>query len=112
LVKKIIRRPKYATADNTKIVIGNLPSRPIEKGIAEAEFIGTYSYPKIHRSPSILSTAPNFQTKLKLGFTLRTLNDWLIACCTLLKPLVQFIGQKIIRKRLFASRRISDQGNG
>jgi len=39
LIKKIIRRPKYAAADNTKVVIGDLPSRPIEKGIAEASLL-------------------------------------------------------------------------
>ena len=39
LIKRRTIRPKYAKADGNGVIIGNLPSRPIEKSIAEASLL-------------------------------------------------------------------------
>jgi transposase len=39
LIKKITRRPKYAKANGEGVIIAQLPSRPIDKCIAEASLL-------------------------------------------------------------------------
>jgi len=39
LIKRRTIRPKYAKADGDSVIIGDLPSRPIEKCIAESSLL-------------------------------------------------------------------------
>jgi len=87
LIKKIIRRPKYATADNTKVVIGDLPSRPIEKGIAEASLLAHIIVSKFIDHLPFYRQRQIFKRNYEWELSSSTINDWFIACCTLLKPL-------------------------
>ena len=96
LVKKITRRPKYATADNSKIVIGKLPSRPIEKGIAEASLLAHIFICKFIDHLPFYRQRQIFKRDYEWDLPSSTINDWFISCCTLLRPLYDLLGKKML----------------
>jgi len=96
LVKKITRRPKYATADNTKILIGKLPSRPIEKGIAEASLLAHIFIQKFIDHLPFYRQRQIFKRNYEWDLPSSTINDWFIASCTLLKPLYDLLVKKML----------------
>ncbi len=87
LVKVITRRPKYATPGNTQIVIGKLPSRPIEKGIAEASLLAHIFVSKFIDHLPFYRQRQIFKRNYDWDLPSSTINDWFITCCTLLRPL-------------------------
>jgi transposase len=92
-VKKYIR-PKYARPQGEGIVIGTLPSRLIEKGIAEASllaFLLTSKYVDhlpLHRQIEMLK---------RLGVTLpaSTVSDWVSSSLKALTPLYEILVEKV-----------------
>lgn len=96
LVKKITRRPKYVTTDNARIVIGKLPSRPIEKGIAEASLLAHIIIQKFIDHLPFYRQRQIFKRNYKWDLPSSTINDWFIACCTLLKPLYDLLVKKLL----------------
>ena len=96
LVKKITRRPKYATADKTKILIGQLPTRPIEKGIAEASLLAHIFVQKFIDHLPFYRQRQIFKRNYDWDLPSSTINDWFIACCTLLKPLYDLLVKKLL----------------
>ena len=96
LVKKITRRPKYATADNSKIVIGKLPSRPIEKGIAEASLLAHIFVCKFIDHLPFYRQRQIFKRNYDWDLPSSTINDWFISCCTLLQPLYDLLIKKML----------------
>ena len=87
LVKKVTIRPKYAKKDGEGIVIGKLPSRPFGKGIAEASLIAHIIVSKIVDHIPFYRQREIFKRDYQWDVSGSTINDWFIACCTLLKPL-------------------------
>jgi len=99
LVKKIIRRPKYVSADNTKVVIGNLPSRPIEKGIAEASLLAHIIVSKFIDHLPFYRQRQIFKRNYEWDLPSSTINDWFIACCTLLEPLYDKLVKQLLENK-------------
>jgi transposase len=96
LVKKITRRPKYATADNTKILIGKLPTRPIEKGIAEASLLAHIFVQKFIDHLPFYRQRQIFKRNYDWGLPSSTINDWFMSSRTLLKPLYNLLVKKLL----------------
>jgi len=96
LIKIKTIRPKYARPDEQGIAIASLPVRPIPKSYAEASLLSHIFVSKFidhlpfYRQRQILKR--DFEWELAAS----TINDWFIACCTLLEPLYQKLIKKIL----------------
>lgn len=93
-VLQIIRK-KWAKADGSGVVIGKLPSRAIEKGIAHESLL-TYilvskfvDHQPLHRLAQIF---------LRQGVRIprSTISDWVAACCRLLQPLYEALKKELL----------------
>ena len=80
-------RPKYARPSGDGIVIGKLPERPIEKGIAEAGLLAHVIVSKFIDHMPFYRQNQRFQRDFKLKVSESTINDWFVSVCTLMKPL-------------------------
>ncbi len=79
-------RPKYAHADGDGVVIGTLPVRPIEKGIAGPGLLAHVVISKyVDHLPLYRQRKQFLRHDIKLPAS--TLGDWICATCELLKPL-------------------------
>lgn len=93
LVKKYIRA-KYAKPDGEGIVIGSLPSRLIEKGIAEASllaFLLTSKYADhlpLHRQIEMLK-------RLGIKLPASTVSDWVSSSLKAIRPLYECLVEKV-----------------
>jgi transposase len=90
-------RPKYARADGEGIVIGMLPSRPIEKGMAGPGLLAHIMISKFVDHLPIYRQRKQF---LRQGVDLpeTTVYGWVKASCDLLLPLYE-----VQKKRILAS---------
>jgi len=88
LYVKQYRRPKYARPDNSGVMIGQLPSRPIEKAMAGEGLLAQVIIDKyidhlpLHRQMQRFERAG-----VKLAYS--TLTDWVSGTCTLIAPLFE-----------------------
>ena len=89
LVKKITRRPKYARPNGDGIIIGDLPSRPIDKCIAEASLLSHIIVSKFIDHLPFYRQIQIFKRDFNWTLSDSTINDWFAACCKLLEPLYQ-----------------------
>jgi transposase len=89
LVKKITRRPKYARPNGEGILIGDLPSRPIDKCIAEASLLSHIIISKFIDHLPFYRQIQMFKRDFEWTLSDSTINDWFAACCKLLEPLYQ-----------------------
>ncbi|MCF8239178.1 MAG: IS66 family transposase [Saprospiraceae bacterium] len=80
-------RPKYARPNGEGVVIGKLPVRPIEKGIAEAGLLAHVVVSKFVDHMPFYRQIQRFQRDFKLSLSESTINDWFVSVCTLMKPL-------------------------
>ncbi len=81
-------RPKYAKPQGEGIVIGTLPSRPIEKGIAGPGLLSMIIISKFIDHLPVYRQLEQFK---RAGITLSasTVSDWIDGTCKLLDPLYQ-----------------------
>ncbi len=96
LVKRRTIRPKYAKANGEGIVIGELPSRPIEKSIAEASLLAHILVNKYVDHLPLYRQIQMFKRDFEWQASQSTLCDWANSCCKLLEPLYNALKQKII----------------
>jgi transposase len=96
LIKRRTIRPKYAKKDNNGILIGQLPSRPIEKSIAEASLLAYILVCKYVDHLPLYRLAQKFNREFDWHPAQSTLCDWVDSCCKLLNPLYNRLKQKII----------------
>ena len=99
LIKVITRRPKYIannSATDTTIIIGDLPSRPIEKGIAEASLLAHIIICKFIDHLPFYRQRQIFKRNYDWDVPSSTINDWFIACCTLIKPLYDLLVKRLL----------------
>lgn len=111
LIRKITRYPKYAFDKNTPfplknkegqavdhpqpqddqtiILIADRIPRPIPKGIAEASLLAHIFIQKFIDHLPFYRQRQIFKRNYKWDLSSSTINDWFIACCTLLKPLYE-----------------------
>ena len=96
LVKRRTIRPKYAKAKGEGIIIGQLPSRPIEKSIAEASLLAHILVNKYVDHLPLYRQIQMFKRDFGWNASQSTFCDWVSSCCTLLEPLYNTLKQKII----------------
>jgi transposase len=81
-------RPKYARPNGEGVVIGELPSRPIDKGIAGPGLLAQIIIDKYTDHLPVYRQVQRFEREgVKLPAS--TLTDWISATCTLLEPLYE-----------------------
>ena len=96
LVKKRTIRPKYVKADGQGVLIGSLPSRPIEKSIAEASLLAHILVSKYSDHLPFYRQMQIFKRDFGWEVAKSTLSGWMDACCVLLEPLYNTLKQKIL----------------
>lgn len=96
LIKRRTIRPKYAKPKGEGIVIAELPSRPIEKSIAEASLLAHILVSKYVDHLPLYRQIQMFKRDFGWQAAQSTFCDWVSACCTLLEPLYNSLKQKII----------------
>jgi len=87
LVKKRTIRPKYARPDGEGVVIGQLPSRPLPKAIAEASLLAHITVSKFVDHLPFHRQIQQFKRDYRWEPGDSTINEWFVAVCTLLHPL-------------------------
>jgi len=93
-VKQYIR-PKYAKAHGGGVVIAELPSRPIAKGIAGPGLLAQIIIDKYTDHLPIHRQVQRFEREgIKLPSS--TLTDWISATCTLLDPLYEVLRKEVL----------------
>ena len=97
LVKKITIRPKYAKRDGEGVLIGKLPSRPIEKGIAEASLLAHIIVSKLVDHLPFYRQIEIFKRDFRWEVNSSTINDWFVSCCTLIKPLYELLEFQVLK---------------
>lgn len=97
LVKKITIRPKYAKKDGEGVLIGKLPTRPIEKGIAEASLLAHIIVSKLVDHLPFYRQIEIFKRDFRWEVNSSTINDWFVSCCTLIKPLYDVLEQQVLK---------------
>ena len=96
-LKRIRRiRNKYARTDGNGVVIGILPSRPIDKSIAEAGLLSHILVSKFCDHLPYYRQIQQFKRDYGWEVSSSTLNDWMAACCELMKPLYDKLKEKLL----------------
>lgn len=95
LVRKIIIRPKYKDKVNKKIIVAPLPDRPINRCYAEASLLAFLMVAKFVDHLPFYRQIQIFKRDYDWIVNKSTINDWFIACCTLLEPLYQHMVKTI-----------------
>lgn len=96
LYVKQYRRTKYAKPDNTGVMIGQLPSRPMEKAMAGEGLLSQIIIDKyidhlpLHRQMQRFERAG-----VKLAYS--TLTDWVSGTCTLITPLFEALKAEVLQ---------------
>ena len=96
LVKRRTIRPKYAKPNAEGIIIGVLPSRPIEKSIAEASLLAHILVSKYVDHLPLYRQIQMFKRDFGWCASQSTFCDWINSCSKLLEPLYNTLKQKII----------------
>lgn len=99
LVKKVIIRPKYALpqeGQSTKVLIGQLPSRPIPKSLAGASLLAHIIVAKFIDHLPFYRQGQRFARDYGWQLHKSTFNSWFAAVCTLLEPLYKELAQKVL----------------
>lgn len=88
-------RKKYAKADGSGIVIGKLPSRAIQKGLAHEMVLADILVSKYVDHLPLYRQAKIFAREgVKIATS--TMNDWVKASCKLLEPLYEALKKDIL----------------
>ena len=101
LVKKVIIRPKYVKVaqqvdEKTEVLIGELPSRPINKSIAGASLLAHITIAKYVDHLPFYRQIKRFERDYNWRIHKSTINSWFVAVCTLLEPLYQLHQKQIL----------------
>lgn len=96
LVKRRTIRPKYAKADGEGVCIAALPTRPIDKSIAEACLLAHILVSKYIDHSPFYRQIQIFKRDFGWEPASSTLSDWMQGCCQLLEPLYNTLKQKIL----------------
>lgn len=96
LVKRVTRRPKYKKADET-IIIGELPSRPIDKCIAESSLLAHICVSKFVDHLPFYRQIQMFKRDYAWELPSSTINDWYAGVCALLKPLYDVMKTRVLQ---------------
>ena len=93
-VKQYVR-PKYAKPNGQGVLIGELPTRTIDKGIAGPGLLAQIIIDKYTDHLPIHRQVQRFEREgIKLSSS--TLTDWISATCTLLDPLYEVLRKEVL----------------
>ncbi len=87
LVKYRYIRPKYECPDQQGVLIAPMPNRPIHKCIAESSLLAYIMVAKFVDHLPFYRQIQGFKRDFNWKICSSTINDWFVACCTLLKPI-------------------------
>lgn len=94
-VKKYIR-PKYAKPNNEGVVIGELPSRPLEKAMAGPGLLAQIVIDKYVDHLPLHRQMQRFdRSGVKLPYS--TLTDWVSSTCKLIEPLFGALKKEVLQ---------------
>lgn len=100
LFKRRYIRRKYARKDATEeqaaVIIGQLPDRPIPKGIAEAGLLAHLFVAKYIDHLPFYRQIEQFKRNFGWVIHKSTINDWFAACCSLLEPLYNALLEQVM----------------
>ena len=99
LVKKVIIRPQYARQEadeRTKVLIGSLPSRPIQGSLAGATLLAWIIVSKYVDHLPFYRQIKRIEREYQWKLHKSTINSWFVAVCTLLEPLYEVLRKKTI----------------
>ncbi|MGB3080841.1 MAG: IS66 family transposase [Saprospiraceae bacterium] len=96
LVKKRTIRPKYVRANGEGVLIGQLPSRPLPKAIAEASLLAHIIVSKFIDHMPLYRQIQRFKRDYQWEVSDSTINEWFVAVCTLLHPLYEVLQRKVL----------------
>lgn len=96
LVKRRTIRPKYAKPEGEGVLIAELPSRPIDKAIAEACLLAHILVSKYVDHLPFYRQIQMFKRDFRWEPAQSTMSDWMASCCQLLEPLYNTLKQKIL----------------
>ena len=93
-VKQYIR-PKYAKPDGEGVLMAELPSRPIEKGIPGPGLLASITIEKYADHLPLYRQIERFK---RSGITIApsTMSDWISASCELISPLYEVLKKKVL----------------
>jgi len=90
-------RPKYAKAESEGVIIGDLPSRPIDKGIPGSGLLSHIFISKFVDHLPIYRQRQQFKRQ-GVDLSASTLDNWITSGYDLLLPLYELQRERIIRK--------------
>lgn len=96
LVKKRTIRPKYAKSEGQGVLIAPLPSRPLDKCIAEASLLAHILVSKYVDHLPFYRQIQIFKRDFGWVLAPSTISDWMSRCCVLLEALYKVLKQKIL----------------
>lgn len=96
LVKRRTIRPKYAKADGNCVLIAHLPTRPVEKCIAESSLLAYILVSKYVDHLPLYRQIQKFKREFGWNPAQSTLCGWVDSSCKLLDPLYDKLKQKIL----------------
>jgi transposase len=82
-------RPKYAREDNEGVICGDLPSRPIDKGIAGPGLLANILVSKYVYHLPLYRQSQRFKTEHQIDIPRSTMGGWQSAIARLLLPLYE-----------------------
>jgi transposase len=95
LYVKQYKRPKYALPDHGGVVIGKLPSRPLEKALAGEGLLAQVVIDKYIDHLPLHRQMQRFErTGVKIAYS--TLTDWVSSTCQLITPLFTALQSEVI----------------
>ena len=89
-------RPKYAKAHDQGVLIAPMPSRPIDKCMAQASLLAYILVSKYIDHTPFYRQIQRFKREYQWEPPQSTLGDWMSGCCKLLQPLYNTLKQKIL----------------
>jgi transposase len=96
LYVKQYKRIKYARPDNSGVIIGKLPSRPIEKAMAGEGLLAQIVIDKYVDHLPLYRQMQRFERSgVKLSYS--TLTDWVSDTCKLITPLFEALKTEVLK---------------
>ena len=89
-------RPKYAPKDGEGVYQAPMPSRPIEKGLAEAGLLAYIISQKFVYHLPFYRIIAQFKQLYKYNLSKSSVNDWFISVCTLMEPLYACLKKQVL----------------
>jgi len=89
--------PKYTTKNSEGVVRAKMPSRPIDKGIAEAGLLAHFTTQKFVYHIPFYRTLAQFKQLHQVQVPKSTINNWFIAVCTLMEPLYNCLKNQVLK---------------